>query len=163
MPTPAVERDDVVNEIDDVNNSGDVLLRSTSSSISGGGIAVRSFNSLLWCTIVAATLVLVAVDGKFNAESDVRFELHTRQHGIETYEDVKVDAYGRMDRGPTIFDPKLPTRIFVHGFWSSRRAYLRYARAFLKNSNCNFIAVNWLKGSKTYNYWRARGRVQRVS
>lgn len=164
MPAPDVERDD------DNDNDDDPIEKSSSTSSSrrnGAGGGVRRFNgALLAYTILIAhmvAVVFVVVDGKFDAENDVRFELHTREHGIETYEDLKVDPYGRMDRGPTIFDPKRPTRLFVHGFWSSRRAYLRYARAFLKNGDCNFIAVNWLKGSKTYNYWRARGRVHRVS
>lgn len=115
------------------------------------------------CLLVALVAVVCLVDGKFDARRDVKFELHTRDHSVDSYEDLQADAYGRTERDPTIFDPSRPTRIFVHGYWSSRRAYLRYARAFLKNGDCNFIAVNWLNGSKTYNYFRARGRVQRVS
>lgn len=170
MPAPDVERADDNADDDNVNNADDDPIEISASTSStrrnGAGGGVRRINGLLAYTILIAhiaAVVFVVVDGKFDAENDVRFELHTREHGIETYEDLKVDPYGRMDRGPTIFDPKRPTRLFVHGFWSSRRAYLRYARAFLKNGDCNFIAVNWLKGSKTYNYWRARGRVHRVS
>lgn len=121
--------------------------------------------------VVFAVSILAApaaVECKFDVSRDVRFELHTREHSLDTFEELRVNQYGRTEElsredALTIFNATRPTRIFVHGYWSSRRAFLRYARAFLHNADCNFIAVNWLNGSKTYNYWRARGRVERVS
>lgn len=126
-------------------------------------IARKSLAYALLAVVVAMTTSRLLVDASFDVRHDVQFELHTREHGVDTYEELQTDQYGRTDRDPTMFDAARPTRIYVHGFRSSRRAYLRYARAFLKNADCNFIAVNWLNGSKTYNYFRARGRVERVS
>lgn len=134
----------------------------------GHHLLARSTLLLAGALLVAAYAVLGA-DAKFDVRRDVRFELHTRQLAdapgapADTFEELLADEFGDTVRERSAFDPQRPTRIFVHGYWSSRRAYLRYARAFLKNGDCNFIAVNWLNGSKTYNYFRARGRVDRVS
>lgn len=100
----------------------------------------------------------------FIAKRDVEFELHTRDHNNDDFERLMADNYGRTDNFiPTYFDGTKPTRIYVHGYMSSRRAFMRYGNAFLKSGNYNFIAVNWLQGSKTYNYIKARRRVDRVS
>lgn len=130
---------------------------------------MSSIRKNLILVIVAVTISIVVA--KFTVNRDVRFELHTREHSLESYEELRADehgGYGRTeepdpDGFTTIFNASRPTRMFIHGYWSSRRAFLRYAKAFLHSDDCNFIAVNWLNGSKTYNYWRARGRVERVS
>lgn len=123
--------------------------------------------TLITVLIVISGVVIGVVDAKFQVNRDVRFELHTREHSLESFEELRIDGYGRTNEDQTeqrtIFNASRPTRVFVHGYWSSRRAFLRYAKAFLNGDDCNFIAVNWLNGSKTYNYWKAKGRVERVS
>lgn len=119
---------------------------------------------LLIITAISFASVLVIPDCEaFTASHDVQFELHTRENHSENFEVLVADHYGFTVREPTNFDYRKPTRIYVHGYQSSRRSFLRYAKAFLKYSDCNFIAVNWLTGSVTRNYMTARGRVDRVS
>lgn len=115
--------------------------------------------------IIISIICIVYVQCSFNARRDVEFELHTRDHNTDDFERLVADNFGRASTQyvPTYFDATKPTRIFIHGYMSSRRAFLRYAKAFLKSGNYNFIAVNWLSGSKTYNYMKARKRVERVS
>lgn len=122
--------------------------------------------------LVVVTFVVIGVVAKFDVNRDVRFELHTREHSLESFEELRIDGVGgrtaqqqmgEENEQSTIFNATRPTRVFIHGYWSSRRSFLRYAKAFLNGDDCNFIAVNWLNGSKTYNYWKARGRVERVS
>lgn len=129
-------------------------------------LAANKFKTTI-IPIVVVTFVIGPVLAKFEVNRDVRFELHTREHSLESFEELRIDGYGRTQEDiagqSTIFNASRPTRVFVHGYWSSRRAFLRYAKAFLNGDDCNFIAVNWLNGSKTYNYWKARGRVERVS
>lgn len=122
----------------------------------------RTTSIITFLVAVYTSFCVINVFAKFEVNRDVRFELHTREHSLETYEELRIDGYGRT-QDLTIFNATRPTRVFVHGYMSSRRAFLRYAKAFLKGDDCNFIAVNWLNGSKTYNYWKARGRVEKVS
>lgn len=130
-------------------------------------MSTKFMTTIVTVLAVAAVFVVIGVVAKFEVNRDIRFELHTREHSLESFEELRIDGYGRTQEQPeplnTIFNASRPTRLFIHGYWSSRRAFLRYAKAFLKSDDCNFIAVNWLNGSKTYNYWKAKGRVERVS
>lgn len=120
-------------------------------------------------TIIIQTLVVLllfvglSVEKKknFDADRDVIYELYTRDRPIN-YQTLE-PAAGDTIRTDTTYDPKKPTRIFIHGFLSKRRNFPRYAEAYLKNGDYNFIAVNWMAGSSTYNYIKARGRVDGVS
>lgn len=114
-------------------------------------------------TAILASVLVISDCKAFTAKHDVQFELHNRQNHTDHFEVLVADQYGVTDREPTSFDNQKPTRIYVHGYQSSRRSFLRYAKAFLKHSDCNFIVVNWLTGSVTKNYMQARGRVDRVS
>lgn len=60
------------------------------------------------------------------------------------------------------FDPRRPTRIFVHGYYSEDELMKSYAKAYLNVGDFNFIAVDWLAGATTLNYPRARHRVREV-
>lgn len=118
-------------------------------------------------TFAYAIVILVLVVGQsvgkkknFNADSDVVYELYTRDRPID-YQ-ILNPAAGDLIRTDTTYDPKKPTRIFVHGFLTKRRNFQRYAEAYLKNGDYNFIAANWIAGSSTYNYVKARGRVDGV-
>lgn len=60
------------------------------------------------------------------------------------------------------WNPNKPTRIFIHGYFSTRDTFMDYARAYLERGDFNFIAINWLKGAITINYKRARNRVREI-
>lgn len=62
------------------------------------------------------------------------------------------------------FDPKRPTRIMIHGWFSKGWLTPRFCDAYFlkRESNVNFIAVNWRDGSDTINYSGARRRVSVV-
>lgn len=96
----------------------------------------------------------------FDINKDLVFRLYTREDRIMYY---ALNA----DRGPavndTTFNPNRPTRVFVHGFRSKAKVINRYAEAYLNIGDYNFIAVDWIEGASTYNYYSAKGRVRPVS
>lgn len=106
------------------------------------------------------------MDAAFSVNRDVTFELHQRQQNNQinyTAYEVIAATSDNSTLPPSAFDPTKITRIVVHGFRSSRRSFLRYVRAFLKLDDCNVIIVNWLPGSVTYNYYKARNRAKQVN
>lgn len=95
----------------------------------------------------------------FNIDKHLIFRLYTlklrnRFHAINSANAPMLSA--------SLFDPKRPTRIFIHGFKSSEHVLIKYKEAYLKLGDFNFIAVDWIHGAKTYNYFKARGRIQAV-
>lgn len=60
------------------------------------------------------------------------------------------------------WSPRRHTRIFIHGYYSDRKTFMKYAHAYLRRGDYNFIAINWLRGARTINYFKARRRVQLV-
>lgn len=132
-------------------------------------------NKMLFYALLTLSCIHPFIDQcdgrKFMVHSDVVFELHTRDYSIDeyghhndSYDMLTIDQNIKNFIDPPIhFDANRPTRIFVHGYQSKRSALIRYAKAYLKMGDVNFIAVNWIIGSSTINYLRARGRVERVS
>lgn len=95
----------------------------------------------------------------FDVNEDVEFELYTR----DNRQIFQVFAkHGEVTIESTRFDPSRPTRIFVHGYQGKRRRISQYAEAYLNTIDCNFIAINWIKGASTVNYYTAKGRVKDV-
>lgn len=98
--------------------------------------------------------------GAFEATEDVQFELYTRENR-KIYE--LLDTHGEPTIEGTRFRPTRPTRIFVHGYRSKQKVIDRYAEAFLNAGDYNFIALNWIEGASTVNYYTAKNRVKDVS
>lgn len=107
----------------------------------------------------------------FNVNRHVYFELHKRNNRTndyteDEYELLKItntNSSAESDNEETIgFEATKLTRIIIHGYLSTRRSFLRYVRAFLKLDDCNVIVVNWLWGSVTMNYYKARNRAIHV-
>lgn len=104
----------------------------------------------------------------FNATKDVSYLIRSRAHptfNYYTYSDILSFSSSTDDfayNKQSIFDPSLPTRIFVHGYYSELDLIDTYARAYLDRGDFNFIAVNWLSGAVFWNYARARHRVRQV-
>lgn len=96
----------------------------------------------------------------FDVENDVIFRLYTRGEDKMYYALKANDDEAPISNTP--FNPNRPTRIFVHGFRSKPKVIVRYAEAYLKLGDFNFIAVDWTKGASTYNYYSAKGRVSGV-
>lgn len=59
----------------------------------------------------------------------------------------------------TKFDPRWPTRVFVHGFLSDDTVISQYRDTYLQRGDYNFIAVDWVQAAGTYNYITAKGHV----
>lgn len=72
-------------------------------------------------------------------------------------------ATGTPAISSTTFNPNRKTRIFVHGYKSKEKVINRYKEAYLLLGDYNFIAVDWISGASTYNYFSAKGRVGPVS
>lgn len=87
----------------------------------------------------------------------LQFRLYTRENQIGYY----VLTTNGISETP--FNPNRQTRIFIHGFRSEEEIIRRYADAYMKLGDFNFIAVDWLKGASTWNYLAAKGRVGQVS
>lgn len=95
----------------------------------------------------------------FDAETDIIFQLHTRDEPQYTVLSPNNDP----PISATPFNANRPTRIFVHGFRSKQKVLNRYSYAYLKVGDYNFIGVDWTKGANVYNYYGAKGRVKHVS
>lgn len=96
----------------------------------------------------------------FDINKDLVFRLYTREDPVMYY---ALNAYRGPALNDTTFNPNRPTRIFVHGFKSKAKVINRYAEAYLNAGDYNFIAVDWIAGASTYNYYSAKGRVSPVS
>lgn len=97
--------------------------------------------------------------GAFDLEKDLIFRLYTLKSRDQYH---ALNAANVPFLSASVFDPKRPTRIFIHGFLSSEHVLIRYKEAYLKLGDYNFIGVDWIVGAKTYNYFKARGRVKKV-
>lgn len=95
----------------------------------------------------------------FDLEKHLIFRLYTLKLRDEFH---ALNAFNAPFISATLFDPKRPTRIFVHGFLSSEHVLIRYKEAFLKLGDYNFIGVDWIHGARTFNYFLAKSRVQAV-
>lgn len=118
--------------------------------------------SILRLAVAIAVISLCVNEGgvtAFDEYEDIVFELYTRQdpgayQRLNTsYGDAILQTNWKRDR---------PTRMFVHGFKSKRKTIDRYKNGFLATGDYNFIAVNWMKGSSTFNYYVAKNRVKKV-
>lgn len=95
----------------------------------------------------------------FEIEKDLVFRIYTR--GDPMY--FVLTTNGTPPHSETPFNPNRPTRIFVHGYKSKEKVINRYRDAYLRSGDYNFIAVDWIKGASTYNYYSAKSRVGPVS
>lgn len=115
------------------------------------------------CVICAAISVLLSIDAFFTPSFDVDehliFRLYTPDNQVE-YQKLKTSGLSPISS--TSFDPRIPTRIFVHGFKSKEKTIGRYKDVFSKIGNYNFIGVDWISGASTYNYLHSKGLVPLV-
>lgn len=111
-------------------------------------------------------LYFVTIVNSFDASEDVFYELYTNDQPLTHFHNL-LTINNNNNRSEPIadspFDHRRPTRIYVHGYRSKRKNFLKYAEAYRAKGNFNFIAVNWLEGAQTINYYKARNRVQSVS
>lgn len=92
-------------------------------------------------------------------EKDVIFQLYTRANPNNAQNLTLHDKNGLIN---SHFNPKLPTRMFIHGWYSEGLLTPRFANAYLTKGDFNFIAVNWQKGSDILNYLQARQNIKIV-
>lgn len=98
----------------------------------------------------------------FSVEDDIIFELYTRKNPTKP-QILTLNNYTSVKESN--FNWRLPTRIFIHGWYSLGLLTPRFADAYLTKGRyrVNFIAVNWQKCSDIYNYLTARKRVPDVA
>ncbi|XP_055295780.1 lipase member H-B-like [Sitodiplosis mosellana] len=96
----------------------------------------------------------------FNIERDLAFRLYTKEAPIMYYV-LKLNGSPAVSQTP--FNPNRPTRIFVHGYKSKEKTIQRYTEAYLKLGDFNFIAVDWISGANTFNYYLAKSRVGSIA
>lgn len=104
-------------------------------------------------------LILIVNVEAFNEYEDIQFELYTREYP-DSWQVLNTSRGDELLQSS--WRAERPTRCFVHGFKSKRKVLNRYAKAFLHSGDYNFIAVNWMEGSSTSNYYVARNRVKKV-
>lgn len=109
--------------------------------------------------IVSTAVALKTVfSNAFNIEKDLTFRLYTRNNP-EFYYALNANVQPFLE---TTFDPQKPTIFFVHGFRSKEKVIKRYSEAYLRLGDYNLIAVDWVEGASTYNYFGAKGHVKDV-
>ena len=96
----------------------------------------------------------------FNIEKDLWFRLYTREDP-DSYYVLSGSGYPAVSETP--FNSSRPTRIFIHGFKSKEKVIKSYTNAYLDLADFNFIAVDWIEGTRTYNYYLAKSRIRLVS
>lgn len=121
----------------------------------------RSTNAIAKWMLVPCILAILIVNAAhaFNEYEDVHFELYTREFP-DSWQIL--NSSRGDDLLQTSWKAERPTRFFVHGYRSKRKMIERYSKAFLQAGDYNFIAVNWMEGSSTKNYYVARNRVKKV-
>lgn len=91
------------------------------------------------CVAISMLLSIEAIfSNSFNIEEQLIFRLYTPANPID-YQKLKI--LGSPSISSTSFDPRIPTRIFIHGFKSKEKTIDRYREAFFKIGNFNFIGV----------------------
>lgn len=114
-----------------------------------------------FCGIIVVLIsVGVLNSNAFDIDKDLVFRLYTREEPVMYY---ALTANGSPSISETTFNPNRPTRIFIHGYKSKEKVINRYREAYLNLGDFNFIAVDWIKGASTFNYYSAKGRVRSVS
>ena len=127
-----------------------------------------SRNSLLFGFAFSCMLVIELAGAQgFVPDEHVIFEFHSRESDIWTNHTIQ-DIESTKGRRNEIFrkfnfDATRPTRIFIHGFLSNRETLDKYAAAYSRLGDFNFIAINWLRGAVTIRYVKARLRVRAVA
>lgn len=95
----------------------------------------------------------------FDIDTDIIFRLYTRN--FSSY--AVLSPKNEPPIAESVFTASRQTRIFVHGFRSKEKVLNRYADAYLKADDYNFIGVDWTKGANVFNYYTAKNRVKHVS
>lgn len=120
---------------------------------------VKTHLLILTTAIIA---ILTIANAKFNAKKNVKFELYTRDHNREKNEYEILKASNERAILNTKWRSNRPTRMYIHGYLTTRETFFKFRDKFLALGDYNFIAVNWLKGSRTLNYNAARKLVGTV-
>lgn len=124
-------------------------------------------------TIIIISLFCIPINcGKFNPTNDIICEIYSRDSKLfrnltlqvlnETRQESKSIWFNGDIENDLQFDPKRPTRVFIHGYYSNRDTIQEYANAYLETGDFNFIAIDWLAGAQTLDYRKARSRVRTV-
>lgn len=122
-------------------------------------LSVTTFSVLLF--LVSILIFGVCKITAFDADEDVIFKLYKRDNPTK-YTILRINSE-RSILNDTLFDPKLPTRIHVHGFLAKEEIIDRYREVYLSVGDYNFIVIDWLEGAFTLNYYMAKRRVSDVS
>lgn len=122
-------------------------------------LSVTTFSVLLF--LVSILIFGVCKITAFDADEDVIFKLYKRDNPTK-YTILRINSE-RSILNYTLFDPKLPTRIHVHGFLAKEEIIDRYREVYLSVGDYNFIVIDWLEGAFTLNYYMAKRRVSDVS
>lgn len=109
---------------------------------------------------ILAITRLIPVQGRFNATSQVKFHLFTRQNVNESVElPLSADPDALLNSG---YDPSMPTRILVHGWKTTGlSAILVVKDAYLRYHYVNVISVDWGEGASS-DYLTAVQRIGEV-
>ncbi|KAG4072741.1 hypothetical protein HA402_001853 [Bradysia odoriphaga] len=111
-------------------------------------------------------ICFVLMTNGFNASEDIYYELYTNDQPLTHFHNllsINNDNSRSLPTAVSPFNHTRPTRFYVHGFRSKRKNFLTYAETYRSKGDFNFIAVNWLAGSQTLNYYKARHRVQTIA
>lgn len=115
------------------------------------------------CVSCVALSMLLSIEAFFKNSFDIEEHLIFRLYTPTNSEDYqKLKTNGQPPISSTSFDPRIATRIFVHGFKSKEKTIGRYKDAFLNIGKYNFIGVDWIYGASTYNYLYSKGLVPSV-
>lgn len=129
--------------------------------------------------LLSLSLVYGAVHAAFIADKHIFYEMYGRSSNRSvtvTLRDIELNV---LDNSNFVlaqadnqilgvrncqwnWSPGRPTRVFIHGYYSDRKTFMKYAHAYLRRGDYNFIAINWLRGARTLNYFTARRRVELV-
>ncbi|CAH1801082.1 unnamed protein product [Owenia fusiformis] len=115
------------------------------------------------CFALSNGFLLSPEDGQKVA--DIR--LHHRRNGKDSlgdYKGVQIKVNDVSTLRKSNFDPRLPTKFFVHGWLGSQDNWyiLEMTEAFLKKGNMNVFVVDWQRGSNNLDYTLARERTKTV-
>lgn len=96
----------------------------------------------------------------FDIENDVYFKLYKRD-SLTNYTIIHQNISESLPLDS--FDPKIPTRICIHGYLASSGTIDQFREAFLNAGDFNFIIVDWTRGAFNVNYYVSKARITLVS
>ncbi|CRK90501.1 CLUMA_CG004131, isoform A [Clunio marinus] len=122
---------------------------------------VGIFVTLVACACSSSIGLLEPINPLFNAYSDVRIMLSTRENRDNP---IRLNFRDLSSVQQSPFNSQKPLRVLIHGWWEDETSDINIetSRLLLDYYDFNILFIDWSEGSRTISYLQARNRVPLV-